>query len=370
MIRVLSASACALAAGCWSHDHSQWDEEPGSTNTRDARVVTSSDSGPPANNMDASVPPGRDASVPSVDAGPGGSDPVAIARGKYLTSAVFPCGSCHTPRTDPTQVFAGVDCFSDSVPADTDAGCLSSRNLTNHETGIKTYSDEDVKRLFRHGVRPDGTALFDNMPYALLGNMSDADADAIVAYLRSLTPIEHRVRANQPPWDVPPSAPTAVWPEENIPLPSASYPDQAAALRGRYLAGELGNCMDCHTPRQGSKQLRSQAFQGGRGFGSAGGAPVYAPNLTPDETGIANWTVDDVVRAIKQGEDADQGYTKFCGPMPAGPNGAYGGMTDADARDIGHYLLSLTPVQNYVAGDCEIFADGGVLNVIAADAGK
>ncbi|MDB4972373.1 MAG: putative diheme cytochrome c-553 [Myxococcaceae bacterium] len=367
---IASTSIGLMAVGC-ADDVKTATHDVNSSRGDDASVASHAEGGPATDRMDAGKSFGLDAGTESIlDGGRSAADLKAIARGKYLTTAVFPCGSCHTSRTDPTQVFAGVDCFSDSLPNDADAGCLSSRNLTNHETGLGNYSDDDVKKMIRKGIQPDGKALFDTMPYTVLGNMSEADSDAIVAYLRSLPAVEHRVRANQPPWDVPPSAPTPIWPEENIPQPSASYPDQASAVRGRYLAGELGHCMDCHTPRQAGKQLRTQAFQGGRTFGNAGGAPVYSPNLTPDETGIASWTVDDIVRAIKQGEDKDQGYSKFCGPMPAGPNGAYGGITDDDARDIANYLRSLSPVQNYVAGDCEMFPDGGVLNVVQGDGGK
>ncbi|MET0287445.1 MAG: hypothetical protein ABW352_23365 [Polyangiales bacterium] len=307
---------------------------------------------------------GADAEAP-IDSGPAAPIDAAIdlapriARGKYLTTVIYPCGSCHTPRNDAgaprlDAIFGGVDCWSDSLPQDSDAGCLSSKNLTEDPTGIKNLTNTEVKNALLRGVRSDGKALHPQMPYALLGNMNEDDADAIVSYLRSLPPVEHRVRANQPPFDVQPETPAPIWPEALIPRPRADYAEQAAALRGRYLAGNFGQCMDCHTPRDAKgAPLRDKAFSGGRKFGEA-----FAPNLTPDLTGIGGLTVEDIVRAIKRGEDPDQSYSKFCGPMPSGPMGAYGGMSDEDARDIGHYLFSIAPVENMIAGDCQ--PDAGI----------
>jgi mono/diheme cytochrome c family protein len=367
----------AGAVGCGDDDGNQLADASGPVTGMDAGKPDGGagehDAGPHGGDIDAgpSQPSAIDASTRDAaasDAGGAVDQNAQIARGRYITTNLYPCGSCHTPRVmgapDLTRTFAGVDCWTDTVPADGGVGCLSSRNLTNHITGIKNLSDAELKDLFLKGLRPDGKALHPQMPYAVLGNMSDADASAIVAYLRSLPPVDHMVAANQPPFNEPPTAPAARWPEADIPQPRPDYPDQAAAKRGRYLAGTIGNCLDCHTTRDPvtSRPDTKKTFQGGRTFGTN---PVaWAPNLTPHETGIKTWTVEDVLRALKFGEDADQDYSKFCGPMPSGPNGAYGGITDADARDIGHYLLSLPPVDHMVAGDCQPAPDAG-----AADAG-
>jgi mono/diheme cytochrome c family protein len=336
--RYYLALALSTAVAC--------DEDEGEPTT-DASV---SDAG----HIDAAVGPSMDASLEPLDgwtpAPEASTDRDAqILRGKYLTQVIYPCGGCHTPRNTTDKVFSGVDCWTDTLPMDADAGCLGSRNLTNHQTGIGNLTDTEVKNAFLKGERSDGKALHPQMPYPLLGNMREDDAVAIVTFLRSLPPIDHRVQANQPPFDVQPATPAPGWPQASIPMPRADYPDQAAAMRGRYLAGNFGGCMDCHTPRDmKGAQLRSEAFSGGRKFGDA-----YAPNLTPDPTGIEGYSLDDIVRAIKRGEDPDQNYSKLCPPMPAGPMGAYGGMTDDDARDIAHYLFSIPPVENMIAGDCQ-----------------
>ena len=53
---------------------------------------------------------------------------------------------------------------------------------------------------------------------------------------------------------------------------------------------------------------------------------------------------------LHQGVD-DQG-TGICPPMPVGPNGAYGGLTDQDALDIANYIKSLPPAVNDVPDMC------------------
>jgi hypothetical protein len=121
--------------------------------------------------------------------------------------------------------------------------------------------------------------------------------------------------------------------------------------------------MNCHTPKKadGAFDL-ARAFQGGHTFSRKDmklppSFPelIYASNLTPDVTGIAEYSVADVVRAVKHGEDKNQGGERLCPPMPAGPIGTFGGLTDADASDIGHYLLSLPPVHNPLP-DCSTSA--------------
>ena len=79
---------------------------------------------------------------------------------------------------------------------------------------------------------------------------------------------------------------------------------------------------------------------------------IYSANITPHETGIKGWSVDDIVAAIKKGVDKDK--KPLCPPMPSGPMGAFGGITDADAKDIANYLLSLPPKDNKLVAECDV----------------
>ena len=356
---ILLAAASSFA--CGDDDASTSRADAG----RDSSAPTGRDSGP------------RDATVPidsGVDADSGTSgDPVA--RGKYLVENVATCGECHTPRLpdgsfDASRKLAGVECFVDVDPGDDAVGCVSSRNLTDHETGLKNRRDEEIKDMFLKGERPDGKALHPLMPYWVLGNMSDEDADAIVAYLRTVPGVHHMLPPNQAPF-TPPDQPAPLFPAAKIPMPRADYAHRAEAMRGRYLAGNVGLCMECHTPRDSMQNpIVDMAFQGGAVFrrGELRLPPnfpelIYSANVTPHATGIADWSLNEVMAAIQRGEDKDQGGAALCPPMPAGLMSAYAGLTDGDVRDIAHYLLSIPARDNAVPADCEALpppdSDGG-----------
>lgn len=292
----------------------------------------------------------------------------AILRGEYLVRSVAGCGECHTPRDatgalDQSRWLAGVANRFDLVPDDDSTGGISAPNLT--PAGLSSWSDADVERAILDGVAPDGSPLFPVMPYYAYHNMAAADVQAILAYLRALPAVAGTTPARQP-LPVALTAPAPPIPESAIPsttLPAAAA-DYEAAQRGRYLAGEIGFCLDCHTPwRLGETQPLdlSRAFGGGRAFSShdwavAPPAPpvVWSYDVTPDPTGIAGWTADDVARVLAEGRTP--GGTELCRPMPAGPVGELGGITQQDAHDIGVYLTTIPPVTGGVVPTCPVGA--------------
>ncbi len=301
----------------------------------------------------------------SNDASDGGQ--TLVQRGEYLVKHVAACGDCHTPRTnmgalDMTKWLAGVPNFADIDPGSTTQGSVSSKNLTPHATGLLSWTDTQIKQAFLEGVSKDGTALFPIMPYFVFHNMAERDADAIVAYLRTIPPIDNAIPARQPlgfPFPLPAQpVPTAYIPSPTIP---STDPNYASAMRGKYLAGHVGVCMECHTEpsAQGTPIPLdvNKLFLGNRVFHSAGfGLPpgfpadIYTRNLTPHANGIAGWTAAMVRTALKQGIDKDG--IPLCPPMPAGPMQAFGGLTDQDALDIGNYIVNLAPRDNGVIPNC------------------
>jgi mono/diheme cytochrome c family protein len=295
-----------------------------------------------------------------------GEDPLVV-RGRYLVNDVSQCPFCHTPRRsdgmpDATRWLGGVDCLYDVVPDDDQAGCLSSRNLTDHPTGLANASDDEIKAAILDGVGTDGRNLIGLMPYWVFHNMTGEDADAIVAYLRTLTPVQHMVPPNQPPF-APPEAPVAPIDPADIPMPADGFAAAESALRGRYLSAMASVCVDCHTPEldpPGSFMFDfSKVFGGGRAFPAAlFGYPVppyppviYTTNLTPHATGLEGYDLDDIIRVMKDGLDKDG--DGVCAPTHSGPSSPYAGLTDADVTDIANYILSLPPVDNAIAEDCK-----------------
>ena len=174
---------------------------------------------------------------------------VAIARGKYIVDVVAVCQDCHTPRDAAgapiaAQYLSGAECF---VQLENES-CLNTSNITSHETGLLNRSDEEIKRMIRDGIRPAATGdepLSPVMPYYVFHNMSEADLNAVVAYLRTVPAVEHAVPRSGPEFEV--AAPANPLDKSRIPMPVEGYPDRDAALRGRYLTGEIGICLECHT---------------------------------------------------------------------------------------------------------------------------
>jgi mono/diheme cytochrome c family protein len=113
----------------------------------------------------------------------------AVAYGAYLAGPLGHCIECHTPMTEGHPDFEhrlGAGGFVFDGPW----GRSVSANITPHpEDGIADYSDADIKRVITQGLRPDGSRLMPPMGIAYYANLSEADLDALVAYLRSLKPV-------------------------------------------------------------------------------------------------------------------------------------------------------------------------------------
>ena len=128
-------------------------------------------------------------------------------------------------------MLSGTDCFVKSGTT----GCLSSANLTNDPSGLMNLTNQQIKDAFTKGIDPDAPTkfLFSNMPYYQFANLTDADANAIVAYLRTVPGVSHTVQAATAPFDVQPSA--ADW----APVDPTALPRRAARRpRQRQVSGD------------------------------------------------------------------------------------------------------------------------------------
>jgi mono/diheme cytochrome c family protein len=114
------------------------------------------------------------------------------ARGEYL-SRIMDCGGCHTGgalagQPDPRLALAGSQ-IGFGIP---DLGVFYPPNLTpDRETGLGDWSEADIVRAVRTGVRPDGRVLAPVMPWHAYSALSDADARALARYLRALPPVRN-----------------------------------------------------------------------------------------------------------------------------------------------------------------------------------
>jgi mono/diheme cytochrome c family protein len=113
------------------------------------------------------------------------------AHGAYLATTIMACNNCHTPR-GPNADLA----FSGGQTFDTPDYTVVASNITpDVKTGIGGWSDAQLEKTLRTGVRPDGVALAPVMPSGYYGIISDADMAAIIAYLRTIPAIERQVPA-------------------------------------------------------------------------------------------------------------------------------------------------------------------------------
>jgi mono/diheme cytochrome c family protein len=117
-----------------------------------------------------------------------------VARGAYLAS-IMDCGGCHntgafTPKPNVDTPLSGSD-IGFEVPG---LGVFYPANLTpDKKTGLGAWSDAEIIAAFTTGVRPDGRQLAPAMPWMSYGHITKDDAASLVAYLRSLKPVEHQV---------------------------------------------------------------------------------------------------------------------------------------------------------------------------------
>ena len=292
-------------------------------------------------------------------------DSTVLARGKYLVNGPAHCNSCH------------VSGFEDMVASDQGKevplvgglsfklgplGVIYTRNLTpDLKTGIGRYTDEQIFRMMRHGIRPDGEA---SMPVLMpFWNMADEDMVAVVSYLRSLSPVEHAVPDNE--WTFMGKAIRSVSstfkPIEN-PQPPVKAPPMAPTVeRGEYLARYVTNCVGCHTQRDlMTYEATGPEFAGGMEFEPWTELHQFlkvdpdiwlrTPNITPaPNSALSKFkTPEEFIARFRQGR------TIPFSPMDWGP---FSRMTDEDITAIWMYLNSLDPVQNDV-GDISFKKEG------------
>jgi len=122
------------------------------------------------------------------------ADPVK--RGAYLVT-IGHCMECHSPRekgvSDYTSLGKGGRAFSPSAVTEfpsTWKGTIAPK-ITSHRTaGIGAWTDAEIKRAITKGISRDGRKLRPPMGFEYYSRMTEADLDAIVAYLRTVPPLQ------------------------------------------------------------------------------------------------------------------------------------------------------------------------------------
>ena len=216
-----------------------------------------------------------------------------IARGKYVFAATGGCG-CHTEKDRPVN--------SGGRKYEGPFGTVYSTNITpDRQTGIGDWTDDQIITAIRLGRRPNGERLIPVHPYPVFNGMAEEDLRAVVAYLRSLPPVN---RANQPKKVIPlfegvflPAWLAAFAPRET---PPPTAPTSGLA-RGEYLVRAVGHCGECHTPRGLTQATDNTRFLGGTPKGPDGD-PV--PNITPDKDSGLTWSEEEIAEYLEHRKQA------------------------------------------------------------------
>lgn len=252
-----------------------------------------------------------------------------LERGKYLMNSIVACGNCHTPQTPqgpvPGKELAGGTRFEEGF------GVAYAPNITSDpETGIGKWSDGDIIKAIREGKRPDGTTIGPPMPIVLYRGMSDADVQAVVAYMRATPPVVNKVAKSEYKIPLPPAY--------GPPITGVSAPPSTDKVAyGAYLAGPLGHCIECHSApgANGAPDFANALGAGGMHFHGPWGVAI-ARNITP--TNLKDWSDGDIKKAITTGVRPDGERLK--------PPMAYGYYKNIAADDLDAmvaYLRGLKP---------------------------
>ena len=285
----------------------------------------------------------RDIPIPDITLPTSAAD---IERGRYLANHVAVCMDCHSTRN--WDYFSGpviegtlgqggeVFDHASGLP-----GVLIAKNITPY--GLSNWSDGEVYRAITGGLQNDGDALFPLMPYDAYRTMDQRDVLAIIAYLRTLTPIANDTPDHQ--LDFPLNLIVNAIPLAAEPRTVNRDADSLEGQReyGGYLA-QMAGCTWCHTPVNATQQaIPEQLLAGGHEFVLPNGKVVRATNISSDkEFGIGNWTEAQFIARFRQYQ-GEAGQT-----IPVGDEGnntlmswtLFAGMTDGDLAAIYGYLMA------------------------------
>jgi mono/diheme cytochrome c family protein len=265
----------------------------------------------------------------------GAAERDAVARGAYLANAAD-CVGCHTDSEHGGPPYAG------RVELKTVLGTIVSPNITpDRETGIGKWRDSDFTAAMRWGIAPDGSHLLTSFPFPFYNRLTGRDLADIKAFLDTVPAVRQFNRSGNPRLFANALSAIAV---VATPFHGPWRPDprrEPGWNRGAYLVATVGRCGDCHTPRNWLGAPEANRFLAGTPYGPDG-KPVA--NITSDpETGIGNWTKDDVVVMLTDGQTPDLNYVT--GAM-ARVVKSTAKLSDNDRRAIAVYLKSLPPMRS------------------------
>jgi len=283
------------------------------------------------------------------------ANPDRLQRGSYLVNQLLACGACHTSRatgnilTEPERPDAYLG--GGNLYAGRGLGTLWMPNITpDPETGIVRWKYDEILRAIRYGVTLDGRFLIPMMPYASYQHLSDEDARAVVAYLRSVPPYKQaKPRQDNKLGFMQKLMFEVIGVQMHKPVGAVPEPDRTKKIDyGHYLV-RVALCSECHSlaqkgPRPEGDPLRLAGSE--IPFEDPGLGKVHASNLTGDvETGLGRHDAAAIKQSLRNGRRLDG--KRMAAPM-ANMIPHYSGLKDEDLDAMVAYLKSLPATKHKV----------------------
>ena len=249
-----------------------------------------------------------------------------IARGQQL-SALGDCAVCHTSANG--IINAG------GRPLETPFGMIYSTNITpDIKSGIGAWSYPAFERAMREGIHRNGRHLYPAFPYTHFARATDADLQALYAYLMTQAPVRSDIPKNKLafPFNLRPLL--AGWNALfHQPRSFGAHLTKSEIWnRGAYLVEGFGHCSACHSPRNALGAEKHDAYLAG---GLSEG--WEAPALTSLSQAPIPWSEDELFSYLRTGESRFHGVA--AGPM-APVVKELTALPDQDIRAIAVYLGS------------------------------
>jgi len=259
------------------------------------------------------------------------------------------CMDCHSERDYekfagpivPGTFGKGGEIFDQSLGL---PGRIVAPNITPY--ALKDWTDGEIYRAITAGVSKDNRPLFPIMPYHNFGQLEDEDLYSVIAYLRSLDPIEFT-----------PEKTTLDFPMNLIVHTIPSQPQRKLKrengdliANGEYVF-TLQGCGDCHTPLDKGEPIPGMNLAGGMEFLMPTGGILRSSNITPHPTtGIGAWDEARFISEFKRFDDStfvprqihQNEYNTIM------PWIIYGKMPVEDLKALYAYLRSIDPIENRV----------------------
>lgn len=265
-----------------------------------------------------------------------------LANGQTLFHAGG-CASCHaTEGAQDKTLLGGGHALKSPF------GTFHVPNISPHpRDGIGGWSDADFIRAMTAGVSPSGEHYFPSFPYTAYRLMPAKDLVDLFAYIRTLAPVEGRIRDHELPFPFNLRRLVGGWkllyfagsPLNGDPGPFRADATRSEAWnRGAYLVRGPGHCAECHSDRDALGGIvEARRYAGGPNLTGRG----FVPNITPHSDGLAEWSKSELSELLKSGFTPE--FRPVGGTMAAVVRNT-SRLSDGDRAAMAEYLKSLPAI--------------------------